>query len=38
MSSAGNTRGLIEAPRWRAVRVASKTASSAGNTRGLIEA
>ena len=36
-SSAGNTRGLIEA-RPGAESSAKPTASSAGNTRGLIEA
>ena len=39
MSSAANTRGLIEA-RWRrqAVAVHALPTSSAANTRGLIEA
>ena len=36
-SSAGNTRGLIEAVATRRILV-DTTASSAGNTRGLIEA
>ena len=36
-SSAGNTRGLIEATQRRLVNTGSK-GSSAGNTRGLIEA
>ena len=37
MSSAGNTRGLIEANRWLH-QAAGVDESSAGNTRGLIEA
>ena len=37
MSSAGNTRGLIEAT-ITAILVCSMSLSSAGNTRGLIEA
>ena len=36
-SSAGNTRGLIEAP-TRSDGTIQTPASSAGNTRGLIEA
>ena len=36
-SSAGNTRGLIEADTWRH-KCPARPASSAGNTRGLIEA
>ena len=37
MSSAGNTRGLIEASAANAA-CRSSSSSSAGNTRGLIEA